>query len=91
VHVSIGPAFVDEMRALDVRSRRIVIAAMREIEADPWSPLPKRWELPPMWRPGTYCQSAGPFVITYCRDGDDGESLRFLHVRRPTFGSPDAM
>lgn len=73
---------MDELRALNVRSRQQVLNAMRAIEADPWSPQSSRRELPPMWRPGTYEQQVGAFTIRYCRDDDGGEtSLRFLHVR----------
>jgi hypothetical protein len=64
---------------------------MRDIERDPWSPRSNRMELPPMWRPGTFSHTIDDYVITYCRDGDDGESLRFLHLRERRPFTPDAM
>jgi len=90
VVIAYGPFFVEEMRSLDAPTRKLVLLAMLDIESNPWTSTPTRCELPPMWRPGTFCQSVGRFNVTYCREGD--QSLRFLHVRANSQpGFPDAM
>jgi hypothetical protein len=82
VNVSFGPYVLDELRALPRATRGEVALAMFTIEKDPWSTsMPGRWEMPFPWRPGTYCHVAGAYHVTYCRDGSDGEDLRYLHIR----------